>query len=82
MEQKTKLVTNGIIFSLTRKHLLFYSTPYISTTFNKTTWFEVDGPYITVLTASSSVSTSECCLRRKQCIVAIVPVFEPLPIRM
>ena len=30
-----------------------------------------------MLTASSSVSTSQCCLRRKQCIAARVPVSEP-----
>ena len=46
------------------------------------TWFEVDGLYITVLTASSSVSTSDCCLRRKQIISERVLVSEPLSIRM
>ena len=58
------------------------TTPYISTTCNKTTWLEVDGPSMTVSTASSSVSTFKCYLRRKQCIVAILPVSEYLSIRM
>ena len=36
---------------------------------------EVNGPYTTVLTASSSVSTSKCCQCKRQCIVAIAPAF-------
>ena len=38
------------------------------------TWFEVEGPYTTV----SCGSKSPWCRRRKECIVAIVPVSVPL----
>ena len=63
MKQKTK-VTNDI-FLFTQKHTLF----------NKTTQFEIDGPYIKALTTCLCLSASESCLRRSQCIVKIISVL-------